>query len=53
MKSFDEIKRTNKDGEFYAIGDNGKQYTASYSAKFEAMFFAIPASVEIVGYIER
>lgn len=53
MLSFNEIKATNKNGEFYAIGDNGKEYTASYNAKFECMFFAIPSTVEIVGYIER
>lgn len=53
MKNLAEIIATNKDGDYYAIGNNGKQYTASYSAKFECMFFAIPASVEIIGYIER
>ena len=53
MLSFEQITKTNKDGEFYAIGNNGKQYNAKYSAKFECMFFAIPASVEIIGYIEK
>ena len=53
MKTFEEIARENKNGEFYAIGNNGKQYTASYSAEYGCMFFCIPSSVEIVGYIER
>ena len=53
MKTFEEIVATKKDGDFYAIGNDGKKYTASYSEKYECMFFAIPASVEIVGYIER
>ena len=53
MKSFEEITATKRDGEYYAIGNDGKQYTASYNAAFECMFFAIPSSVEILGYIER
>ena len=53
MKTFEEIAAANKDGEYYAIGDNGKQYSASYNAEFGCMFFAIPAIVEIIGYIER
>ena len=53
MKSFEEIATTKKDGEYYAIGNNGKQYIASYSAVFECMFFCIPSSVEIIGYIDR
>ena len=53
MKTFEEIAAANKDGEYYAIGSNGKQYNATYSAKYECMFFCVPAGVEIVGYIER
>lgn len=53
MKTFDEIKKANKDGEFFAIGNNGKKYNASYSSKYGCMFFAIPSNVEIVGYIEK
>lgn len=53
MKSFEEIKATKRDGEYYAIGSNGRQYEASYRAAYENMFFCIPASVEILGYIER
>ena len=50
MKSINEIT---KSGDYYAIGDNGKKYNASYDADLGCMFFAIPASVQIVGYIER
>lgn len=39
------------DTEFYAVGDNGKQYKASYDAKRKVMYFAVPDSVEIIGYI--
>lgn len=53
MKTFEEITATNRDGEYYAIGNNGKQYNAHYNAEFGVMFFCIPASVEIIGYIER
>ena len=53
MKTFHEIKAANKDGDFYAIGSNGERYDASYNATFGVMFFAIPESVEIIGYIER
>lgn len=53
MKTFEEIANANKDGEFYAIGNNGIKYNASYSSKYGCMFFAIPSSVEIIGYIEK
>jgi hypothetical protein len=35
-----------------AIGDNGKEYHATYDPEYQVMFFAIPASVEIIGYKE-
>ena len=53
MKSFEEIKATNRDGLYYAIGSNGVKYEAVYSVAYKNMFFCIPASVEIIGYIER
>ena len=53
MKSLNEIKATNRDGEYYAIGKNGRQYKAFYDATFKMMFYCIPSSVEIIGYIER
>ncbi len=39
-----DIIRENRDGEFLAICDNGKEYKASYDAKYRAMFFAIPCN---------
>lgn len=52
MITIDEIKGKAVDGEkFFAIGDNGKKYTAVYDAEFQVMFFCIPDTVKIVGYI--
>lgn len=48
-----QLNEINKDGEYIAIGDNGKQYDATYCADLACMFFCIPASVEVVGYIEK
>ena len=53
MKSLKQIKSTNKSGNYYAVSTFGALYEASYNAELGVMFFAIPASVEIVGYIER
>ena len=53
IKSFEQIQKENKDAEFYALGNNGKRYNASYSTRFECMFFCIPNSVRVVGYIEK
>ena len=53
--SFDEIAKKHTAGEYLAIGDNGKSYHASYVPKYEpsgVMFFCIPDSVEILGYLE-
>lgn len=50
MKSLNEIT---KDGEYIAIGDNGKQYHATYCSDLGCMFFCVPSSVEIIGYIEK
>lgn len=50
MKTINEIT---KSGDYYAIGDNGKKYDAYYSTEYGCMFFAIPSSVKILGYIER
>lgn len=50
MLSFEEI---NKSGDYYAISTDGKKYEATYCADLGIMFFAIPSTVEIVGYIER
>ena len=53
--SFDEIAKKHIAGEYLAIGNNGKSYHASYVPKYEpsgVMFFCIPASVKILGYLE-
>nr|DAM58544.1 MAG TPA: hypothetical protein [Bacteriophage sp.] len=53
--SFDEIAKKHMTGEYLAIGNNGKSYHASYVPKYEpsgVMFFCIPQSVEILGYLE-
>ena len=47
-----DIIRENKDGEFLAICDNGKEYEASYNAKYRAMFFAIPSDASVIGYLK-
>lgn len=56
MKTFQEIRTEAENGaEFYAIGDNGEKYPATFSAEYMGgiMFFCIPANVQILGYIER
>lgn len=34
-----------------ALGSNGERYTAEYDPKYKTIFFAIPADVNILGYI--
>ena len=53
--SFEEIAKKHIAGEYLAIGNNGKSYHASYVPKYDpsgVMFFCIPDSVEILGYLE-
>lgn len=53
--SFEEIAKKHIAGEYLAIGNNGESYHASYVSKYESsgvMFFCIPQSVEILGYLE-
>ena len=53
--SFEEIAKKHTSGEYLAIGNDGKRYHASCVPKYEpsgVMFFCIPASVEILGYLE-
>ena len=53
--SFEEIAKKHIAGEYLAIGDNGKSYRASYVPKHKpsgVMFFCVPQSVEILGYLE-
>lgn len=55
MMTFEEIKANGKNGEFYAIGNDGRKYSASFCIEYAGgvMFFAIPSTVEILGYIPR
>ena len=53
--SFEEIAKRHIDGEYLAIGNDGKSYHASYVPKYEptgVMFFCIPSDIEILGYLE-
>lgn len=53
--SFEEIAKKYTAGEYLAIGNDGKSYHASYVPKYRpsgVMFFCIPQSVEILGYIK-
>ena len=53
--SFEEIAKKHIAGEYLAIGNNGKSYHSSYVPKYDpsgVMFFCIPDSVEILGYLE-
>ena len=53
--SFEEIAKKHTAGEYLAIGNDGKSYHASYVPEYRpsgVMFFCIPQSVEILGYLE-
>lgn len=53
--SFEEIAKEHKAGEYLAVGNDGKEYHASYVPKYRpsgVMFFCIPADVEILGYLK-
>ena len=55
--SFSEIaNRGENHSEWFAVGDDGKQYAASYVRNYRpdgVMFFTIPSTVKILGYIPR
>lgn len=54
--SFGEIARQHVAGEYLAVGDNGKTYDASYVPDYTpegVMFFAIPSTVTVLGYIKK
>lgn len=55
MMTFDEIRATAQDGaRYWAIGENGRKYSATYSADFGGvMFFCIPAEIAVIGYEKR
>lgn len=53
--SFAEIAKEHKKGEYLAIGDDGKNYPASYVPNYKpsgVMFFAVPSNVKILGYLK-
>lgn len=53
--SFEEIAKKHTAGEYLAIGNDEKSYPASYVPQYRpsgVMFFCIPDSVEILGYLE-
>lgn len=56
MKTFAEIREQLQDGaKCWAIGSDGKRYEATYKTGYAGgvMFFAIPSTVEIIGYEEQ
>lgn len=46
-----EIRKKNNDGNYIAITESGRKYNATYISKYRVMFFAIPSSETILGYI--
>lgn len=48
--SIKEIIKDNKDGDFLAICESGKEYKCKFVAKYRTMFFAIPDYENILGY---
>jgi hypothetical protein len=52
IMTYEQIREQNPENcELLAICNNGKQYPASYNKKLKSIFFAIPHSVKIIGYI--
>lgn len=50
----EEISGDEMQGEYFAIGSNGKAYHASYVNRYlpgGVFYFCIPAGVEILGYV--
>lgn len=50
--SMKDIVKENKDGDFLAICDDGKEYQCSYFAKSISMFSSIPINVNVLGYLK-
>lgn len=52
IKTAEQIREQNpEDCDLLAICNDGKQYPARYNQKLKLIFFAIPHSVKIIGYI--
>lgn len=47
-----DIIKENQDGEFLAICESGKEYECKFVAKYRSMFFAIPDTENILGYLK-
>lgn len=50
--SIKSIIKENKDGDFLAICESGNSYECKFVAKYKTMFFTIPATEKIVGYVK-
>lgn len=50
--SIKDIIKENQDGKFLAICESGKEYECEFVAKYRAMFFAIPDTEKILGYLK-
>lgn len=53
MLQFEDLKKAGKDADLYAVCNDGKRYDAYYVQRFEMIFFAIPSSIQILGYVLR
>ena len=45
------IDAIHQDGEYIAIGDNNRLYSASYSTQHQTMFYAIPNTVKVSQFV--
>ena len=55
MKNLYQIKdiiKENKDGKFVAVCESGNVYECSFVAECRAMFFAMPSTEKILGYVK-
>ena len=48
LKTIEELKN----GECQVITDKGKTFHGFYSEEYKCVFFAIPSTYEIIGYIQ-
>lgn len=50
--SIKDIIKENEDGEFLAVCASGKKYECSFVAEYRAMFFTIPSTEKVLGYVK-
>lgn len=48
LKTIEQLK----DGKLQVVTKQGKIFTGSYSKEHQCVFFAIPSTYEIIGYIQ-